>query len=77
MSMTLLEEIDQLATELESLYPRIKALALPRRSFKPHQRTWEIGGEFKSKGASEVKRAAVEMRRLAMLMQQHQESKEP
>lgn len=67
------KEIIQLAQELEAFYPRIKALALPRRSFKPHQRTWEIGGDYKGHAADNVKRAGKELRKLEILLREREE----
>lgn len=67
------KEILQLAQELEAIYARIKALPLPRRSFKPHQRSWEIGGIFKGKAASNVKRAVNDLLRLEILLREREQ----
>lgn len=69
----MMTEINRLASELEAIYPRIKALALPRRSFKPHQRTWEIGGDYKGHAADNVKRAGKELRKLEMLLREREQ----
>lgn len=67
------KEILQLAQELEAIYARIKALPLPRRSFKEHQRTWEIGGDYKGHAADNVKRAGKELRKLEMMLRERAE----
>lgn len=69
----MIQEINQLAQELEAIYARIKALPLPRRSFKPHQRSWEIGGTLKAPAASNVKRAVNDLLRLEILLREREQ----